>query len=173
MNDSITVVLVLLAILVGFPVALLLARDWWNRPSKKEAAAFSQRFLHRLQHPDFAAVEQELGKPLPAILKAFYSRPEELLRANFALAASAQVPVENRWFVADYQPLDAEAIRDRWPGLERYVAFADDGAGNGYLIEPGSDDPPVLFHDHETGEIIRVCERLSEFLQWPRFPVSG
>jgi hypothetical protein len=70
--------------------------------------------------------------------------------------------------VAYYQPADAETVRESWPGLEKYFAFANDGCGNEYLIKPGDDDPPVLFHDHETGELTRVSDHFSEFMQWPR-----
>ena len=35
MSDNIITVIVIIGIFVGLPVALLLARDWFTRPSKK------------------------------------------------------------------------------------------------------------------------------------------
>ena len=44
---------------------------------------------------------------------------------------------------------------------------------NGYLIDPKEEDPAVLFHDHETGELSRVCDRFTEFMRWPRLEVKA
>jgi hypothetical protein len=173
MNTTIILVVVLLGIFIGLPVALLLARDSLTRPSKKKIEAYSREFIQRLQHPDYAAVAKYFGRPLPECVRTLYANKEELMLSNFAVAASAAVPEEDRWYVSDYQPADGPSVQDAWPGLEKYFAFADDGAGNGYLIDPAESDPPVLFHDHETGELSRVSDRFTEFMRWPRFEVKG
>jgi hypothetical protein len=49
----------------------------------------------------------------------------------------------------------------------------NEGCGNEYLIDPREDNPPVLFHDHETGELSRLCDRFSEFKDWPRLRASS
>ena len=172
MSTNVIVVVVLLGIYIVLPVALLLARDWFTRPSKKKIEAYSQLFIRRLQHPDFTAVADHFGRPLPACVWALYANREELMRNNFVVVASAAVPEEERWFVSDYQPADGPSVQDAWPGLEKYFAFADDGTGNGYLIDPKEEDPAVLFHDHETGELSRVCDHFTEFMKWPRLEVE-
>lgn len=172
MSTNIIVVVVLLGIFIALPVALLFARDWLTRPSKKKIETYSRQFIHRLQHPDFAAVAKHFGHPLPECVRALYADKEELMRSNFAIAASVAVPEEERWYVADYQPADGPSVQDTWPGLEKYFAFSDDGTGNRYLIDPAESDPPVLFHDHETGELSRVCDHFTEFMRWPRMKVK-
>jgi hypothetical protein len=171
-TDNAITVAVIIGIFVALPVALLLARDWFTRPSKKKMEEYSRQFLERLHHPDFAAVEKYFGRPLPACLQALYADRQEVLRGDFEVAAAPDAPPEDPWHVAFYQPADEQSARDAWPGLEKYFAFADDGCGNGYLIDPTDDDPPVLFHDHETGELSRVCERFTEFMRWPRLAMK-
>ncbi len=171
MSDTLIAVVVIFGIgilSVAASVALLLIRDWFTSPSKQKLEEYSRRFIERLRHPDFVAVEEHFGHPLPSCIQSLYVDEEELLRGDFDVAAESDAASENRWYVAYYQPADAETVRESWPGLEKYFAFANDGCGNEYLIEPGDDDLPVLFHDHETGELSRVCDHFSEFMQWPR-----
>ena len=168
MNDEVTTVIAIIAIFVGLPVALLVARDWCARSSRKEVEAFSRRFAQRLHNPNLAAIEKYFGHPLPPAIHALYANQDELMREDFEVAASERAGGDERWYVANYQPADEQSVRDTWPGWSEYFAFADDGCGNGYLVDPKQTDPPVFFHDHETGEMLRVCDRLSEFMKWPR-----
>src|SRR5262245_43167041 len=172
MSENVTTVLVIIGIFVVLPFLLLAARDWIRKPSKKKIEEYSRKFTERLQRPDFSAVQQHFGVPLPPPVQALYTNHQELFRENFEVAAMANAAPEDRWFVAFYQPADEQSARDAWPGLEKYFAFADDGCGNGYLIDPKSDDPAVLFHDHETSEISRVSERFTEFMKWPRLQTA-
>lgn len=157
-------------ILLGIPLALLLLRDWLKKPSRKELDEYSRKFVERLKNPDFGAVEKHFERPLPASVLALYRNPEELMRGDFEVWASREARREERWYVGFYQPADAEAVKDMPESLERFFAFADDGCGNAYLIDPKQEDPVVLFHDHETDEISRVCGCFSEFMRWPRVP---
>jgi hypothetical protein len=167
MSENLLTILALLVLYLGIPVALLLLLDRLRRPSRAKMEEASRRFLERLQHPDLAAVARHFGRPLPASLQALYANPGELLRQNFIVAAP-DAPAGESWTVAYYQPADGENVQDRQPGTERFFAFADDGCGNAYLVDPALEDPPVLFHDHETGDIQKVCDRFTEFMRWPR-----
>lgn len=168
MGDNFITVIVLIGIYVGLPIALLVARDRFRRPSREKIEEYSRQFIERLHHPDFSAVEKHFGRPLPSCVRNLYADRAELLREDFETAASLDASPEHRWYVAFYQPADDQSAKDTWPGLEKYFAFADDGCGNGYLIDPREEDPAVHFHDHETGNMTRVCDRFSEFMQWPR-----
>lgn len=170
--DNVKVVLTLLGILVGLPIAILLIRDRLTRPSRKRMEEASRQFLERLKNPDLAAMEKHFGTSLPQCLKDLYADRAELLRADFLVAPTHDTPADERHYIAYYQPADAQAVKDAWNGLERYFTFADEGCGNGYLIDPKEADPAVHFHDHETGELTRICSRLSEFLRWPKFDTA-
>lgn len=169
MMENIKVVLFLVCLMVGLPVLILLVRDRVTRPSRKEIDDASRRFLERLNNPDLAALERHFGVPMPQSLVELYGNRAELMRGDFQVAPSSETPADERHRVAYYQPADAQSAGDSWSGLEKYFAFADDGCGNAYLIDPTETDPCVYFHDHETGEMTKVCQHLSEFLRWPKF----
>lgn len=115
-----------------------------------------------------------LGTIALILAQALYDNREELLRTNFGVAPLPDAAPEHRWSIAFYCPADHESTSEEtWPGLERYFAFADDGFGNGYLIDPRHADPAVLFHEHDTGELSRVCDRFTEFMTWPRFEAEA
>jgi len=168
MSNTILLVIFMIGLFVGLPVALLLARDRLGRPSRKKLEQYSRKFNQRLQAPDFPALERHFGCPLPQAVRALYENKPEVRRSDFQVSADAQPAADECWYLAFYQPADEENVRDAWPGTEQYFAFADDGCGNGYLINPREADPPVLFHDHETGELSRVCDHFTEFMSWPR-----
>ena len=168
MNDTLKTIFGLAAVFIGLPLAILFLRDRLSRPSRKAIQDYSRKFEERLANPDFPSLERHFGHPLPAALRALYLDPVERMRDQFEVAPSANAPRGERWPIAFYQPADAESLRDMWPGTEERFAFADDGCGNGYLVDPRQGDPPVFFHDHETGELEPVCDRLSEFMKWPR-----
>jgi hypothetical protein len=172
MSDTIITIVVIAGIFVGLPVGILIVKDWLQRPSPEKLAEHTRRFTERLLHPDLPAIEKHFGGPLPRTIHDLYANTAELQRGDFEVAATATADEEDRWFIAFYQPADAESLRESWPGTESLFAFASDGAGNEYVIDPRGSDPSVRFHDHETGEFTPVCDRLSTFMNWPRLEVS-
>lgn len=172
MSDVILIVVVLLVSYVGIPVAIFFfvrhIRKSFRRPSQHEVEENSRQFLEQLQKPNFAALEQHFGHSFSTALKSLYANQKELLRGEFQVAESIDAEDDERWYIAFYLPANEETLKSMWPGLEKYFAFADDGCGDEFLVDPTLDDPPVLFHDHETGEIEKVCDQFSEFMAWPR-----
>ncbi len=51
-----------------------------------------------------------------------------------------------------------------WPGTEGFFAFASDGSGNRYVINPREADPNVHFYDHELAQPESLNMSLSQFL---------
>lgn len=153
-------------------IAWLRIRDRLIQPSRDKFAEYSRQFTERLENPDLPAVEELFGHPFPPSVQMLYANRRELLRQDFEVAAAPDADSARRWYLAFYQPADRESARETWPGLVKYFAFANDGCGNEYLIDPREDNPPVLFHDHETGELSRVCDHFSEFMAWPRLRAS-
>lgn len=168
MIDVLIVVMLSIALYLGLPFAILLIRDRLGRPTRLQLEAASHRFRERLQNPDIAALEKHFGYPFPSALRSLYGNQEELVRGDFDVAATADATGADWRFIAYYLPADEESVKYPWPGLEKYFAFADDGLGNGYLVNPTDDDPPVFYHDHEEGALEEICEHLSEFMKWPR-----
>jgi hypothetical protein len=133
---------------------------------------YSRRFKERLRQPNLDAVAKHFGCQLPRALVGLYQNQTELVRGDFQVAPSVDASKDERWYIGFYEPADAESLEDSWPGSEKYFLFANDGCGNDYLIDPALEDPPVKFHDHETGEISHVCDTLSQFMTWPRIEVD-
>jgi len=172
MKDVVLTVVTILSLLIGLPFLILWIRDRVVTPTRKEMDEYSHRFKERLRQPNLDAVAKHFGCSLPRALVALYQDQVELMRANFEVAPSAGASKSVRWFIAFYEPADAESTQLSWPGCEKYFPFANDGCGNDYLVDPTLDDPPVKFHDHETGEMSHVCNTLSQFLAWPRLEVE-
>ena len=171
MKDAIFFVAALLGLFIVLPFLILWARDRFvcRRLSPAETEAQSRRFEDRLRSPDLNAVENHFGHALPAPLRALYGDPQELTRSDFEmLPPDDSAPV----YICFYNPADAADLDCAWPGCEGYFAFADDGAGNELLVDPRQEDPPVLRHDHETGELRTVAATLSAFMNWKRRSVE-
>ncbi len=132
---------------------------------------YSRQFTERLQNPDLSAVKEHFGHPLPPSVQLLYANREELLRQDFEVAAVPDAGSERRWYVAFYQPADQQSAQDTWPGLEKYFAFADDGCGNGYLIDPQENDPPVAVSRSRDG---RTVARMQWFFGvYELAPIAG
>ncbi len=169
MTDTIIAIIVIVVVFLGLPVGFLVLRDRLSQPTMEQMEESARQFNERLQTSDFAALEAHFGCPLPDCVRALYANAEELMRRRFEVAPSADLPEEERLFIAFYQPAYAIAAKESWPGIEKYFAFANDGFGNEYIIDPRELDPAILFHDHEDGEIMPICSHFTEFMRWPRF----
>ena len=172
MSEILTVAIVLISANVILAVVILALKDWWLEPSRVQIEEASRVLLQRLRSPDFVAVERHFGHPLPKCLLALHADRQELMRSDFSLAPTEVDAEEECWEIGCYQPLDEQSILDGWPGNEKYLVFAGDGYGNDYLIDPKEEDPAVFFFDHETSELIHVCDRFTEFMKWPRSGVQ-
>jgi hypothetical protein len=169
MFEIITLPVLCIGITFVLAIIALRIKDWWFEPSPELVTLALQKSLHRLQTPDFAAVERHFGHPLPECLLALHADKQELMRSDFFVARTEDDADNECWEIAYYQPVDERSVRNPSPGREGYFAFAIDGIGNDYLIDPKEDDPAVLFRDDVTGEVTGVCDRFTEFMKWPRF----
>lgn len=164
MGSVIATVVGVLLLFIALPVLFLWGCDKLFRrlPSKEKLDEHAHRFEHRLHHPDLEAIRTHFGHALPAALQALYEDTSELQRGDFDVIPPTGADPH---YICFYNPGDRENVEDSWPGCEQYYAFADDGSGNGYMVDPRLEDPPVLFHDHETGEIDEICDTLSTFMR--------
>jgi len=172
MKDVILTVFWIVFLMLGLPILILWIRDKISEPSQEEMEEYSRRFRERLMNPDFEAVAKYFRHTLPQAIVELYQNQEELMRGDFKIALSKDSSEDEQWYIGFYMPADAEAVQLTWPGVEKFFAFANDGCGNDYIVDPTLDDPPVKFHDHETGEIIHVCDTLSQFMTWSKFEVD-
>jgi hypothetical protein len=133
-------------------------------------------FHDRLFHPQWAIIEQALGRPVPEVLRELYATPETLLRGHFYLD---QPGGTRRVWLDLFLPLDDEALRPYGKPLPSgAVAFADDEHGDPYFFVPDAtvygDGPVYLLGAREGREDIQpVAASLSDFLRWPRHTSHG
>lgn len=166
MKDAISIMLGL-GLILGVAICVLKCVD--RLTGRRRKGEGGRSFDERLHDPDFEGLEHHYGCQLPDALKRLYADRNELERGNFTVVAPESDPDDEQApFIAFYVPADSEAARSGFPGTEPYFRFADDGCGNAYMTDPRLDDGPVLFHDHETGEISEVCDSFSRFMSWPR-----
>lgn len=144
---------------------------WWVFNSgyapDPEAAA---RFRARQVEPDFEAFRRHFGCEAPAPLRELFSDPAVFTedRDMFDVLLKTDGSVE-RWFIAWIEPIDEEHLSEPvWPGTEGFYAFANNGAGDQYLIDPRDSDPEILYYEHETGRRRPVGATLSTFLSAER-----
>jgi hypothetical protein len=136
--------------------------------SKEKMDEDSRRFLARLANPDLALLERHFSHALPETLTRLYGNKEELANCEFEVVPPDGGTQAEPWHVAFYEPADAESLRHTFHDPGKYFAFANDGFGNVYMVDPREADPPVLFHDHEAGTTEPVAPSISEFMNWPR-----
>ncbi len=171
MRDTFITVVALVVIFIVLPFLILWIRDklLYRSPSPEEAKAYGRHFQKRISSPDLGAVAKHFDCTLPHALRDLYSNTEELALSDIeVLPPNGNDPI----YICFYNPADAGNLHSPWPGCGKYFAFADDGGGNELLIDPKVIDPPVLWHDHETGEIETVAPSMSEFMKWKRQPVE-
>ena len=157
MSEFGTLLLMAICALPAFGVIWVWRRMRSGRDQQKADAARAH-FIQKLRRPDFDRVEAHFGLPLPDALKSFYGSP--FIECDWDIPKTGG----GMWEIAYFEPLDETAVRDAWPGSKHYLILANDGFGNEYAFSPTDPASPVVFHEHETGEISRVSESLEEFL---------
>ena len=163
-------------LLVGLAVLILkiVERLALGRKQSPEEQAESIRiFNERLLNPDFESLRQHFDHQLPQSLISLYENHDLIVQGEFCFAQISDVDEDEMWYVASFEPMDAKSLEHTFFDSRKYLAFAGDGCGNAYVVDPRDDDPAVLFHDHEDGDFSEVCNRLSLFLTWPRENEDG
>ena len=146
-------------------------------PKPVDRPGFRPEFPDRLAAPDWAVIQQGLGRPVPKVLRELYSDPQHVLHGHF------QVDIPNGWldmemrteaWIDVFLPADQEAIKPRGMPIPRGAfAFAETEYGDPYLLIPetsADDDGPVyvLQAHHGGGALTKVADSLRAFLTLPR-----
>ena len=167
MNENLKPLVALGGVVISVTAAYLYFRRSL-RVGREAIEAHCREFRNRQMNPDPEAFQRHFGHTLPQALRGLYEDAEERIRSDFTVSAPHATQEQGVWTIAYYNPLDMRSFQDCGEGQEGLFAFADDGCGNAYLIDPSQADPEVRFHDHETGMMETVCPRFSEFLLWTR-----
>ncbi len=148
------------------------AITWVQSRLQKErratAAAAAERFKTRLMNPDFAALEKHFRTSLPASFRAMYQHLELINSDDLLIGVPNPVEKSDECYVAWFIPADVESTRSSWPGCEGLFPFADNGAGDQFLVDLRQSDPEVIYYTHENAKSKSLGVSLSTFLAAPR-----
>jgi hypothetical protein len=133
--------------------------------------AFGSPFRSRLLNPQWELIAAQLGRPVPAVLRSLYARPEGILASHFRVFLPEG---RGELWLDLFLPMDEEAVAPDGVQLPAgAVAFADDEHGDPYVFVPEdgpADDGPVFLrrHDPDGAVMVLIAPALSAFLGWER-----
>lgn len=165
--SSLAATILTIALIVLGTIAMLLL----ERRKKARWAEASCRHDEGLDHPDFEALEDYFGHPLPAVLKELYADKQLIRRDDILIRVPDPLDGGNECYVAFFEPANLENAGTTDSICKGMFAFASNGAGDLYLIDPREADPEVIYYLHESGERRAMGVTLSQFIRAPRRPV--
>lgn len=132
----------------------------------------NDRTRESLLKPSCSEVERILKQPIPPALKDIYKREDLICATDFYLLD----PIEDdaAWSIRSFLPLNAETVRNRWPVCHGACFFAE-SATCFYFVSLHSDPNaplPVFVLDCGTGDMPKISESLTDFLNWPRISAA-
>lgn len=162
-----------IALFVGIFLLFIIPIFWWqfHEGSSGRNKAAEALFRQRQRNPDFEAFRRHLSCEPPQSLKSLFAEPEFFANDKdmFEIEVPSSSGQSKRWFIAWIEALDEEHLKSgNWPGTEGFYAFANNGAGDQYLIDPKRVDPEVFYYEHETGKKKPVGVSLSQFVSAKR-----
>ena len=156
--------------MIALAAGILLVRDRLFGPrdlSPGELAEAEIAWKARLLAPDWPAVEQQLGRAAPEVLRQLYA-DHALLQSTPFVVSGPTTDGGAEWDIHSFQPADGQG--DHFEIRPRAFCFATTVFGDPYYLElaADSDDGPVSRRYHDGGDIERIADSLTEFLSWPR-----
>src|SRR5438552_8882217 len=112
----------------------------------------SRRYEQSLDNPAFDVLEQHFKHPLPASLKKLYSNKDLIHKTDILVAVPNPIEKEKECHIAFFEPATAPHAASPSPSCEGLFAFANNGAGDQFLVDPRQADPEVIYYLHDTGE---------------------
>lgn len=156
--------------LIGVPALWLIFRSGPDTAANREA---SRAFAHKLRNPELAALEAEIGAPLSAAVARLYRDHALLLGDGWFIAIANAGQHSDECHIAYFQPAAPDSLRDLGEGGACWLAFANDGSGDEYLVDLREADPAVLYLQHETGRTFELAATLAQFLELPRRSIAS
>lgn len=163
MSDTSAIIFTVSLIAIGSAVVFYLqhlAQKRRKRLSRQE----SERYSKRLNNPDFDALEAYFRHPLPDALKALYHDKSRINTENILIDVPNPGERESKSSIAFFEPLDIDSVRHSGRGAQKLLPFANNGAGDMFMVDPTQPDPEVLYYLHENRKIVGLGATISKFL---------
>jgi hypothetical protein len=136
-----------------------------DRKRQQELAHEQARVAYEesLLSPDFGDIASVFGSPISFSLKALYEDETELRKSYVTKVLPGRS--EDLWlFISCYNPLNKSQIKGQWLQDGIHFAFAGDGSGSEYVVDPTDDHAEIKFLEHEAGELKSTGVLMSEYL---------
>jgi len=139
-------------------------RETRSREQEESRRKAQEEFEANLLSPQFDEIERAFGKPISQSLRSLYENQEEIRKA-YVTKIVPGVP-EDRWiFISCYWPLDRAQAEGGWNPDGIHFAFAGDGSGSEWVVDPTEDAAEIKYLEHETCDLkptgVKMCEFLS------------
>jgi len=167
MSDTAAIIIFCCAMAV-ISAAIFWVQSRLEKKRRAEASAASAGFKKRLTNPNFAGLEEHFRSPLPASFRAMYENRELISSEDLLIGVPNPVERSRECYVAWFMPADVESAQSPWPGCDGLFPFANNGAGDQFLVDLHQPDPEVIYHTHENGKSKGLGVSLSTFLAAPR-----
>lgn len=170
MGDTEAIILVGGLILFG-SVAVISLHDRSQKKFLANQAAASAQRQRRMDNPDFEGLERYFGRSLPAGFRRMYEDSELINSTDLLIGVANPLEETDDCYIAWFEPADTDTAASVWKGCEGLFPFANNGAGDSFMVDLRQADPDVIYHLHETNERKAIGVTLSAFLSASRRPV--
>jgi hypothetical protein len=122
-----------------------------------------EQFYAELISPQYDVIQEVYGKPISPSLRALYANATEIRRSYVEKIIEGRP--EDQWiFISCYWPLNMKHVKEQLQQDGIHFAFAGDGSGGQWVVDPTDDHGIISYHEHETGELKSTGVPMVEFL---------
>ena len=136
-----------------------------ERRGKARRRESSRRYERSLDAPEFGALEAHFQHPLPACFRELYSNQNLIRQTDILVEVPNPAENEQECYIAFFEPATVAHASSSGSNAEGLFSFANNGAGDQFLIDPRQTDPEVIYYLHETGKRTDIGVTLSKFLK--------
>jgi hypothetical protein len=147
-------------------------KKWFQARAKRRQKAdearrqAAEQFKAELLHPQFGVIEEVYGKSISKTLRALYEDKSELLK-SYAVKVIDGEPEDHWIFISCYWPLNRAQVDGQWRQDGKHFAFAGDGSGSEWVVDPTDDEAEIFYFEHESAELKPTGVRMHQFMSLP------
>lgn len=122
----------------------------------------TERFEAELLAPQFSVIAEVYGNPISNSLRALYEDIIEL-RKSYVEKKIDGKPQDQWIFVSCYFPLNRKQAEGQRLQDKKHFAFAGDGSGSEWVVDPTDNHGQIFLFEHETEELKPTGVTMAQF----------
>ena len=135
-----------------------------ERSQRREIEERQAGIERKLQNPEFGEIERVFGRPISRALRALYENQEEIRRSHVTRIVPGRPKEQWHIYICDYFPLDRQQAEGGWNPDGVHFAFAGDGSGSEWVVDPTKENAEIKYLEHESNELKPTGVRFCDFL---------